>query len=44
MKSWTAADNGKVDEIKFALRRIASEFCTSYDEEIEWLDKLKDRE
>lgn len=43
MKSWTASDNGKVDEIKFALLQLEKEHGISFSEEIEWLDNLKHR-
>ena len=44
MKSWTAADSGKVEEIKVALLVLAMEYRISYSEEMEWLDNLKYRE
>lgn len=44
MKSWTTADNGKVEEIKVALLVLAMEYRISYSEEMEWLDNLKYRE
>lgn len=43
MKSWTASDNGKVEEIKIALLHLEKEYSISYSEEIEWLDNLKYR-
>ena len=44
MKSWTATDNGKVEEIKIALLQLEKEYSVSYSEEMEWLDNLKHRE
>lgn len=44
MKSWTAADSGKVEEIKVALLQLEKEYCVSYSEEMEWLNNLKRRE
>ena len=44
MKSWTASDNGKVEEIKIALLQLEKEHSVSYSEEMEWLDNLKYRE
>jgi hypothetical protein len=44
MKSWTAADSGKVEEIKVAFRQLEKEYSISYSEEMEWLDNLKYRE
>lgn len=44
MKSWTTADNEKVEEIKVALLVLAMEYRISYSEEMEWLDNLKYRE
>lgn len=44
MKSWTAADNGKVEEIKVALLQLEKEYSISYSEEMEWLNNLKRRE
>ena len=44
MKSWTATDNGKVEEIKIALLQLEKEYSVSYSEEMEWLDNLKYRE
>ena len=41
MKSWTASDNGKVDEIKFALLQLKKEHSISFNKEIEWLYNLK---
>ena len=43
MKSWTASDTGKVEEIKIALLRLEKEHSISYSEEIQWLDELKYR-
>ena len=40
---WTAADNGKVQEIINALEFIGKEKMISYNEEIKWLQKLKYR-
>lgn len=44
MKSWTAADSGKVEEIKVALLQLEKEYSISYSEEMEWLNNLKRRE
>lgn len=44
MKSWTAADSEKVEEIKVALLVLAIKYRISYSEEMEWLDNLKYRE
>lgn len=44
MKSWTAADNGKVEEIKVALLQLEKEHSISYSDEMQWLDNLKYRE
>lgn len=44
MKSWTAADSGKVEEIKDSLLVLAMKYRISFSEEIEWLDNLKYRE
>lgn len=44
MKSWTAADSGKVEEIKVALLQLEKEYSISYSEEMEWLNNLKYRE
>lgn len=43
MRTWTASDNGKVEEIKIALRQLEKEHLVSYGEEMEWLDELKYR-
>jgi len=42
-KEWTAADNGKVQEIINALEFIGKEKMISYTEEITWLRELKYR-
>ena len=44
MKSWTATDTGKVEEIKVALLWLEREHDISFSEEMEWLDNLKYRE
>ena len=44
MKSWTASDTGKVEEIKIALLQLEKEHNISFSEEMEWLDNLKYRE
>lgn len=44
MKSWTAADSGKVEEIKASLLVLEKEYRISFSEEMEWLDNLKYRE
>lgn len=44
MKSWTAFDVGKVEEIKIALLQLEKEHSISYNKEMEWLDNLKYRE
>ncbi len=44
MKTWTASDNGKVEEIKIALLRLEKKYSISFSEEMEWLDNLKNRE
>lgn len=43
MRSWTASDTGKVEEIKIALRQLEKEHSISYSEEMQWLDELKYR-
>lgn len=43
MRTWTAADTGKVEEIKIALLQLEKEHFISYSEEIQWLDELKYR-
>ena len=43
MKSWTASDTGKVEEIKIALLQLEKEHSISYSEEMQWLDELKYR-
>ena len=42
MKSWTASDIGKVEEIK--ILQLEKEHNISFSEEMEWLDNLKYRE
>lgn len=42
-KEWTAADNGKVQEIINALEFVDKEKMFSYNEEIKWLRELKYR-
>lgn len=44
MRSWTASDTGKVEEIKIALLQLEKEHSISYSEEMQWLDELKYRE
>ena len=44
MRSWTASDKGKVEEIKIALLQLEKEHSISYSEEMQWLDELKYRE
>lgn len=44
MKSWTASDTGKVEEIKIALLQLEKEHLISFSEEMQWLDNLKYRE
>lgn len=43
MRTWTAADTGKVEEIKIALLQLEKDHCISYSEEMQWLDELKYR-
>jgi len=43
MKTWTASDNGKVEEIKIALLQLEKEYSISFSEEMQWLDELKYR-
>jgi hypothetical protein len=43
MRTWTAADNEKVEEIKIALLQLEKEYSISYSEEMQWLDELKHR-
>jgi hypothetical protein len=43
MRSWTASDTGKVEEIKIALLQLEKEHSISYSEEMQWLDELKYR-
>lgn len=42
-KEWTAADNGKVQEIINALEFVDKDKMFSYNEEIKWLRELKYR-
>lgn len=42
-KEWTAADNGKVNEIIFGLKYIQDHQMVSLAEEIKWLRELKYR-
>lgn len=44
MKSWTASDHEKVEEIKIALLQLEKEHNISYSEEIDWLNNIKYRE
>lgn len=44
MKSWTATDISKVEEIKIALLVLEKEYRISFSKEMEWLDNLKNRQ
>ena len=42
-KEWTAADNGKVEELINVLKFIGKEKMISYENDIKWLKSLKYR-